>query len=485
MDLSKRTFIGTVVKNDDPLKKCRVKIHVVNIFDNIEIDAIPWASPWKDLNGNSNNIPEIGKIVNVVFDNGNLYTPEYIYAQHYNINLQKKLEALEGTNYLSMKSLIFDHNTQIYVNEEEGLKIDHVYSNMNIDKNGNINHNLRDNNSKLNLGSPDASQQAMLGNHWMDWFDDFISELLGENGGPYLGNLGSPVIAHPKFIEILTKYRAIRETFLSDHVWVVDDQEVLAQKRDAINQQGDDIKSTKGNKSLVKKSPNSYTPEDRPENGRADIKDSSVPGNIQQANSAESVSTINGKPISGDYENGKIPQNKMKKSTWLAKSLGGDAALLVPEAADALNEMMIAYEAAKFNGKQKIVFTDGYRSYERQVALYNKYGAGRAAKPGTSNHGWGVAIDMYWGVRTEMFKDNEKRPSGFKHPVYRWFLENGWKYGWYNPSALRDDSKTDEYWHWEFRNKKEVQTIIAARYKGDFTDQDIANIKKSGGSYIS
>jgi hypothetical protein len=31
-----------------------------------------------------------------------------------------------------MKSLIFDHKTQIYVNESEGLKLDHKWNNMNI-----------------------------------------------------------------------------------------------------------------------------------------------------------------------------------------------------------------------------------------------------------------------------------------------------------------------------------------------------------------
>jgi hypothetical protein len=40
-----------------------------------------------------------------------------------------------------MKSLIFDHKTQVYVNDSEGLKIDHKY-NVNIIESG-VNINLK------------------------------------------------------------------------------------------------------------------------------------------------------------------------------------------------------------------------------------------------------------------------------------------------------------------------------------------------------
>lgn len=38
-----------------------------------------------------------------------------------------------------------------------------------------------------------------------------------------------------------------------------------------------------------------------------------------------------------------------------------------------------------------------YRTYDQQVYLWNEYQAGRgnlAAQPGTSNHGWGLAVDV-------------------------------------------------------------------------------------------
>lgn len=184
-----KTYIGTVEDNDDPKKLGRVRIRVMDIFDNIPVEDIPWASPWKDLNGNGVNIPEKGKVVTVIFDNGNIYKPEFIFSDHYNLNLEKKLESLSGSNYTSMKALIFDHKTQIYVNDEEGLKLDHKFNNLNITE-GTIDINLKDNNGLVNIGDATAGQQAILGNHWMDWFDEFVDNLLN---GPYLGNLMAPV----------------------------------------------------------------------------------------------------------------------------------------------------------------------------------------------------------------------------------------------------------------------------------------------------
>ena len=130
-----RTYIGVVEENEDPKKLGRCRIRVIDIFDDIPKSDIPWASPWKDLNGNSFNVPEIGKVVTVIFDSGNIYKPEFIYSEHYNINLENKLQKLNGSDYTSMKSLIFDHKTQIFVNDSEGLVIDHKMNQINITSN--------------------------------------------------------------------------------------------------------------------------------------------------------------------------------------------------------------------------------------------------------------------------------------------------------------------------------------------------------------
>lgn len=221
-ELKSKIFVGVVEENQDPKKFGRCKVRVLNIYDEIPSEDLPWATPWKDLNGNTFLLPEKGKIVSVVFDEGNPYKPEYIFAEHYNKNLEKKLSGLSDTDYTSMRTLMFDHKTQIYSNDTEGLMIDYKYNNINI-KSDTIDINLKDNQGKLSLGDAKADQQAILGTNFMNWFDEFIDNLLGTNNGPYLGNLGAPVIANPEFIEVISKYKSLRDPkFLSQNVYIID-----------------------------------------------------------------------------------------------------------------------------------------------------------------------------------------------------------------------------------------------------------------------
>jgi len=262
-----KTYLGVVEDNKDPNKKGRVRIRVINVFDNLDVDDIPWATPWKDLNGNSVNIPEEGKVVLVVFDQGDSNKPEFIYSNHYNVNLENKLNSLSEEDYTSMKSLLFDHKTQIYVNDSEGLKIDHKYNNINI-KEDSINLNLKDNNRSINIGDETAGQQAILGNHWMDWFDEFVDNLLGLKGGPFLGNFGAPVVANPGFIEVLQKYKALRDpVFLSSHVNIVDNNKATSvrnEEREDTDQYGDNWSSTKRENDKTKRNGDNFKPVDGP-----------------------------------------------------------------------------------------------------------------------------------------------------------------------------------------------------------------------------
>jgi hypothetical protein len=89
----------------------------------------------------------------------------------------------------------------------------------------------------------------------------------------------------------------------------------------------------------------------------------------------------------GNYQNGRLP------ASALAPIYQGQ---LKTEAAAGWNAMNV--EARK-RGLQ--LYPTGskssYRTYEQQVELYNAYlnGTGNlAAKPGTSNHGWGDAVDL-------------------------------------------------------------------------------------------
>ena len=71
-----KTYVGVVEDNQDPKKEGRVRIRVMDVFDDLKLEDIPWATPWKDLNGNEFSVPDKGKVVITVFDQGDVYKPE-------------------------------------------------------------------------------------------------------------------------------------------------------------------------------------------------------------------------------------------------------------------------------------------------------------------------------------------------------------------------------------------------------------------------
>ena len=261
---SGKTYLGVVVDNNDPDRQGRLKIKVMDIFEDVKDEDLPWATPWKDLNGNQFNLPEKGKVMIVVFDHGDVNKPEFIFSDHYNVNLENKIKALSQDDYLSMKSLIYDHRTQIYVNESEGLKIDHKYNNINIKENS-INLNIKDNKRSVNIGDETANQQMILGNHWMDWFDEFVDHLMGQFGGAFLSP--TTCMPNPTFVPVLLKYKALRNpVFLSHHVNVIDNNKSStvkseAQTRQDEPQQGDNWVSTKEENKITTKTDENFKPQ--------------------------------------------------------------------------------------------------------------------------------------------------------------------------------------------------------------------------------
>ena len=115
-------------------------------------------------------------------------------------------------------------------------------------------------------------------------------------------------------------------------------------------------------------------------------------------------------------------------------------------------------------GKPLIV-TDGYRAYSdgtpySQVAIfraryqtaplinrpvrwwngapwYQRPGTAPAGVPGTSNHGWGRALDLGSGVN-----------SSLTSTEYLWMRANAHRFGWTHPAWARQAGSL-EPWHWE------------------------------------
>lgn len=117
-------------------------------------------------------------------------------------------------------------------------------------------------------------------------------------------------------------------------------------------------------------------------------------------------------------------------------TLWEDGDRLRADAAVALAAMNDAF-TARFG--RNICLVASYRTLDEQYTLaYTR--AGFAARPGTSMHGWGLAIDLC-GTETS---DAE---------VYGWIAENSGTYGWANPAwAQRGGSGAYEPWHFEFES---------------------------------
>ena len=81
--------------------------------------------------------------------------------------------------------------------------------------------------------------------------------------------------------------------------------------------------------------------------------------------------------------------------------------------------------------------SDSYRSLASQVQLY-AVRPSLAARPGTSNHGWGVALDLCGGVQR------------FDSDQHHWLARNGPQFGWFHPQWARQGGSKPEPWHWEF-----------------------------------
>lgn len=121
------------------------------------------------------------------------------------------------------------------------------------------------------------------------------------------------------------------------------------------------------------------------------------------------------------YGNGQLPAAALE-------SIGQGGHKLYAPAAEAWKG---AVAAARADGVDLKV-TDSYRSFDQQVDLADRKGlygdGGLAARPGTSNHGWGLAVDI-----------DVSNPS-----TMAWVKANGYKFGFV-------EAVPREPWHWEYR----------------------------------
>ncbi len=130
----------------------------------------------------------------------------------------------------------------------------------------------------------------------------------------------------------------------------------------------------------------------------------------------------------GGFLNGMIP------TTELCGPASARGQLLRCDAARAYDAMARAYRA-EFGTEMCI--TDSYRTFASQVTTFaNK--PGLAAVPGTSNHGWALAVDLCGGIQ------------GADSLQHAWMAKHAPAFGWVHPDWAEPGGGRPEPWHWEF-----------------------------------
>jgi len=539
-DLNNKIYVGVVENVYDKERKGRVQVRVQSLFNQIDLEHIPWADPHRSLDGKSFSVPSVGKVVSVIFQNGNIYEPQYIYAENNNPNLQQKLNEMEESEYENFVSILMDHKTQLY-SDDTNLRLDYKFNQISL-KNDGIDIHLKDNDQELHLGHNYADQSAVLGDAFFDWMDGFVQTLSIPTA--LVGNIKAPII-RPSIDLELKKYQALRQTFLSQHVKIVDNSLCLDTGEDRKNSPAQDDQTLLNNEHILesvlvdnsakkdiktrRKSDNLDNENSKPnpkddtfseerieENTKAiedlgdidspNLSDDNTPTktisedslteiekrSIKQANEIDKrksepikkkeVVEPDGDPYSdfwvgykgrssdsyqiekikneeyGDYTSGSgsVKPKKYKGTAKKRKTKDGKTVIngkldmgdlvkvdgftvkvsgkYIEKSIYLERNAAIAWEKLNTDFKEKFnkpIGVNGepesYRTYDFQLKYWNKYGAGNAARPGTSNHGWGVACDInYHG-------------SG----VLAWLEKNAPKYNIHKRVPHED-------WHWVY-----------------------------------
>jgi len=130
----------------------------------------------------------------------------------------------------------------------------------------------------------------------------------------------------------------------------------------------------------------------------------------------------------GGFLNGMIPASE------LCRLKSAPNHMLRCDAARSYDALALAYHG-EFD--TELCITDSYRSFASQVATFAKKPK-LAAVPGTSNHGWGLAVDLCGGI------------ENVGTAQHAWMQENAAMFGWVHPQWAEPGGGRPEPWHWEF-----------------------------------
>lgn len=184
------------------------------------------------------------------------------------------------------------------------------------------------------------------------------------------------------------------------------------------------------------------------------------------------VSLIETNALNGYFESVQINDNKLKFFSSVPKgidisSLEVSERFLIPQAIDSLSVMLTDW-VSWMSSQNKFKDSNGYyasiismfRTITKQKELYDSYNGIGVALPGTSRHGWGIAVDLQFnkanGEKISNRMNGSNLPNvkvGFDYTINEslvWLIKNSYRYGWILPYSLRNGDEKNEFWHFEY-----------------------------------
>jgi hypothetical protein len=161
---------------------------------------------------------------------------------------------------------------------------------------------------------------------------------------------------------------------------------------------------------------------------------------VESYSSGRGGTTRNIKGIA--YKNGELPPDKLRPILNEAKynfpaenKSDGSRVRLFTEASLALDKLL----AAATHANIKLRINSAYRTFSDQSRIFRQNcSRGKCdpptASPGTSNHGFGLAVDL---------ANNNGKKLATSMPEYKWVAENAPKFGFKRIAS--------EAWHWEYQ----------------------------------
>lgn len=148
------------------------------------------------------------------------------------------------------------------------------------------------------------------------------------------------------------------------------------------------------------------------------------------------------------YENGKIPtdflapagvgQLILPAAASYARVIAGTSPVHAPTKRDQLYRTVLQQEVLLYRNYDHTYRAGVSHHYYKGQHWYKKPGYANAAKPGTSNHGWGKAVDF-------------QNLGGFDTDRYKKFSRVANVNGWDN----EEGRKIGEVWHWVYNESND------------------------------